>query len=230
MDFVYLCKTGENEELRYSIRSVLNSFPKAKIWVVGGKPKWYIGNYIEVVQDRNLYTNIYNNLVAICKSNEISNKFMLMNDDFFIVNKVSKINYFYNGSLSEKITTYKEITGSSPYITKLSDTNNRLRKHGVESPIDYEMHTPFPMEKDKLKKILDNDYKYLVRSMYGNLNSVGGKKIQDVKIYSHGSLMERSFDYENKNTNFLSTTDESFLKILGMLKEKFPNPSIFEGK
>jgi methyltransferase-like protein len=42
--------------------------------------------------------------------------------------------------------------------------------------------------------------------------------------------MERSFDYENKNTNFLSTTDESFLKILGMLKEKFPNPSIFEGK
>ena len=96
MDFVYLCKTGENEELRYSIRSVLNSFPKAKIWVVGGKPKWYVGNYVEVIQDRNLYTNIYNNLVAICKSNQISNKFILMNDDFFIVNKVSKINYFYN--------------------------------------------------------------------------------------------------------------------------------------
>ena len=48
MDFVYICKEGVNEELKYSIRSVVESFPESNIWVVGGKPDWYTGNYIQV--------------------------------------------------------------------------------------------------------------------------------------------------------------------------------------
>ena len=55
MHFVYICKDGENEELRYSIRSVLKNTKDAVIWVVGGKPNWYIGNYIKVIQDQNKY-------------------------------------------------------------------------------------------------------------------------------------------------------------------------------
>jgi hypothetical protein len=225
MDFAYICKVGPNEELRYSIRSVLDSFPDANIWVVGGKPDWYSGNYIEVKQAGHMYTNMFNNLKAIHDSDQISNKFILMNDDFFIVNKIKKIDYFYSGTLEEKISSYKEMTGSSSYVTRLSDTNNRLRKYKIDSPIDYEMHMPFPMEKKKLKKILDSDFQYLVRSMYGNLNAVGGKKVQDVKVYIHGGLTKKSFDYQNKKTNFLSSTDESFLEILEILKEKFPNAS-----
>jgi hypothetical protein len=228
MDFAYICKVGQNEELRYSIRSVLCSFPDANIWVVGGKPDWYCGNYIEVKQVGHMYTNMFNNLKAIYDSNQISNNFILMNDDFFIMDKVKKIDYFYGGTLDEKIESYKDMIGSSSYVTRLSDTNNRLRKYKIESPIDYEMHIPFPMEKKKLKKILESEYKYLVRSMYGNLNSVGGKKVKDVKLYSHGGLIKKSFDYENNKTKFLSTTDESFFQILEMLKEKFSTPSSCE--
>jgi hypothetical protein len=84
MDFVYICKPGDNEELRYSIRSVLYSFPDANIWLVGGKPSWYSGNYIYVDQKHHKYANAINNLHAICDSNEISEEFVLMNDDFFI--------------------------------------------------------------------------------------------------------------------------------------------------
>jgi hypothetical protein len=81
MDFVYICKPGDNEELRYSIRSVLYSFPDARIYVVGGKPKWYSGNYIFVDQKHHKYANAINNLQAICDSNDILEEFLLMNDD-----------------------------------------------------------------------------------------------------------------------------------------------------
>ena len=57
MDFVYICKDGVNEELKYSIRSVVESFPEAIVWVVGGKPDWYIGNYIKVEQKESKYKN-----------------------------------------------------------------------------------------------------------------------------------------------------------------------------
>jgi len=48
MDFVYICKDGVNEELKYSIRSVVESFPETNIWVVGGKPDWYTGRDISI--------------------------------------------------------------------------------------------------------------------------------------------------------------------------------------
>lgn len=225
MDFVYICKNGENEELRFSIRSVLNSFPKANIWVVGGKPDWYVGNYIEVDQSFNSYTNALNNLKAICNAEEIKNKFILMNDDFFIMEKIKKIEYFYNGLLEDKIVAYKAMLKESFYIIKLSETNNRLKKYKIEKPLDYELHVPFPMEKDKLKPILEKDHRFLWRSIYGNLHSVGGTQMKDVKVYSSGGLMKKSFDYKNNKTNFLSTTEESFLEVAEIIKEKFPEPS-----
>ena len=228
MDFVYICRSGNNEELRYSIRSVIDNFPNAKVWVVGGKPDWYIGNYIEVDQSLNQYTNAINNLKAICNSKEIKESFILMNDDFFIMEKIKKIKYFYGGLLEDKITEYKEMVKESSYIVKLSETNNRLKKYKIEKPIDYELHIPFPMEKNKLKVILEKDYRFLWRSIYGNIYSVGGSQIKDVKIYNSGGLIKKSFDYENNKTIFLSTTEESFLKIFEILKEKFPNASKYE--
>lgn len=225
MDFVYICRSGKNEELRYSIRSVLNSFPDSTIWVVGGKPDWYCGKYIEISQDKNTYTNAVNNLKAICNSMEIDEDFIIMNDDFFIINKISDIKYFYGGTLLEKILLYKDLTGSSSYIDKLSTTLNKLKRYGVDQPLDYELHVPFPINKQNLHKILNKNDKLLYRSFYGNMFNVGGLKIEDVKVYDRTGLIKKSFDYKKTHTDFLSTTDSSFNTLEPMLKEKFPNKS-----
>ena len=57
MDIVYNCRPGkQNEELRYSIRSVMENLPHDNLWVVGGKPEWYTGNYGRgVPKGRELY-------------------------------------------------------------------------------------------------------------------------------------------------------------------------------
>ena len=228
MDFVYICRDEENEELRYSIRSVLLSFPEAKVWVVGGKPNWYSGNYIFLKQDNNKYANAVNNLKALCNTPEISENFILMNDDFFIIKKIETIEQFYNGLLSEKIDKFIKITGSSMYIRKLITTNKKLNKLGFTTPLDYELHVPMPMHKAGLLDIVTNHPECLWRSMYGNLFNVGGKQMEDVKVYKNKKHAARSAEI-TKNSIYLSTEDTGLTIMLdGILKDLLPNPSPYE--
>jgi len=228
MDFVYICRDGDNEELRYSIRSVIHSFPESNIWVVGGKPKWYSGNHIEVKQDSFKYKNAVNNLIAICNSEKISDKFILMNDDFFIIKKISNIGVFHGGLLSKKIEEYQILSRSSNYINKLIMTDRKLKKHRIENALDYELHVPMVMQKAALADILLKYPQYLWRSMYGNLVNVGGIEIKDVKIHktrnSRMSLKDISED-----SSFLSTADDSFKFVLeNGLQQMFSSKTRFE--
>jgi hypothetical protein len=228
MDFVYICRSGENEELRYSIRSVIHSFPDAKVWLVGGKPDWYSGNHIPIDQRHHKYANAINNMHAICDSKDISEEFVLMNDDFFIIKKIDKIDNFYNGLLSEKIDRYTKITGSSLYIRKLIMTRTRLIEQGMGEPFDYELHVPMVMEKNKLKEILRKHPSCLWRSMYGNIYSVGGSQMDDVKFYVNQRHTSRSKEISEEST-FLSTEDQSFgLALSRILINLFPEPSKHE--
>ena len=228
VDFVYICKSGDNEELRYSIRSVVNSFPDANVWLVGGKPDWYSGNHIYVDQKHHKYANAINNLNALCDSNEISNEFVLMNDDFFIIKKIDRIDQFYNGLLSEKIDKYTKITGSSMYIKKLILTNTRLIDQGISKPYDYELHVPMVMQRDKLLPILKKYPSCLWRSMYGNIHNVGGTQIEDVKVYTNPRHTARSNEITT-NSIFMSTEDQAFKMMLDkVLIKMFPDKSKYE--
>jgi hypothetical protein len=228
MDFVYICRSGDNEELRYSIRSVLYSFPDASIWVVGGKPDWYSGKHIDVVQNHNKYTNAINNLTAVCNSNEISDSFILMNDDFFIVKKINSVDVFNGGLLSEKIDKYIKLTASSMYIKKLILTNERLKESGINDALDYELHVPMIMEKNKLKEVIIKYPSCLWRSMYGNLFSVGGTKIDDVKVYVNKKHLSRSKEISAESI-FVSTEDLSFnLVFETLLKDIFKTKTTYE--
>jgi hypothetical protein len=228
MDFVYICRDGENEELRYSIRSVLLSFPEAKVWVVGGKPKWYSGNHVFLEQNDNKYANAVNNLKAVCDTSDISDNFILMNDDFFIIKKIETIEQFYNGLLSEKIDKFTKITGSSMYIRKLITTNNKLNKLGFTKPLDYELHVPMPMHKAGLLYILNQYPECLWRSMYGNLFNVGGSQMEDVKVYKNKRHAARSAQI-TKNSIYLSTEDTGLtIMVDNIFKELLTNPSPYE--
>jgi hypothetical protein len=229
MNFVYICKEGQNEELKYSIRSVIESFPDAKIWVVGGKPDWYIGNYIEVHQVHTKYKNAYENLNKICNSDEISNDFILMNDDFYIVKKINEIKNYHGGSLLSKINLYEKINGNSNYTRKLAATYKKLKTLNIENPLDFELHVPMIMNKDKLKQVLKYKDQFLWRSMYGNIFKIEGEEMQDVKVYTKGPLVLKSYNLNIDKHVYLSSADSSFQIIWEkILKNQFKTKTIFE--
>jgi len=227
MDYVYICRSGDNEELRYSIRSVVSYANYNKIWVIGHKPDWYIGDYVSVQDVGGKFHNIANCTKAITEVEEISDDFVLMNDDFFFLKPVGDMPIYHGGLLREKANSYLEL-GSKRYGTLLLRTCNSLVHLGIRNPIDYDVHLPMPMNKQKLKESINKAY--FPRSTYGNLNNIGGTHIDDVKSYSSNSpLSQRSYDFKSGDLPFVSTEDDSFQEIYeNILKEMFPTPSQYE--
>lgn len=223
MDYVYLCKEGDNEELRYSIRSVLKNAPEGIVWLVGGKPDWYVGNHIHVTQGRMAYSNARNILNAIIKSDSISNDFVLMNDDFFVMKPIDEIPVLHGGSLKKKAYMRHEIAPGAFYTNMLHSTIQSLTRNKIKDPLDYELHVPMIMNKDKLNSVLKNNG--LWRSLYGNIHNIGGTEQDDVKIYGGKPLNLNPVDIEN--SVFLSTDDFSF-KEMNFIRESFPDKSIYE--
>jgi hypothetical protein len=228
MDVVYICRSGDNEELRYSIRSVVKNLPHDKIWVVGGKPDWYSGNYIEVDQQKSKYTNARNNLNAICQEDAISDSFILMNDDFYIINKVDSVPYMYADTLSDKITKRENVFSGNSYTALLKKTLGSLSRKTKGEILDYELHVPMIMKKSNLAKVLT--LSGLWRSLYGNIFSVGGVKIRDVKVYSKESkFYNSSYDINNLEYDYLSSNDDSFEEVKRLvLDDRFRSKSIYE--
>lgn len=229
MHFVYICRSGENEELRYSIRSVLYNIPDALITVVGGKPDWYCGHYIEVKQTLGKYKNARENILEIIKSDEIPEEFILMNDDFYIMKPIDDIPIFHGGPFAEKVLLYEDLAPKSSYTGKLIHTYKKCKGiDHIDSPKDYELHIPFKVKKSLLLPIIrSKDTKKLWRSFYGNYYSIGGEQIKDVKIYTRGPLKSKSHIYTEEDI-FISSDDSSFEIIRPILQKKYKKRSALE--
>ncbi len=227
MDCVYICRPGDNEELRYSIRSVVKNFPHSKIWLVGHRPDWFVGDFLEVKDVGRKFDNIKNCYKAIIDCDEISDEFVMMNDDFFVVRTVDKLEPMYGGLLEDRAAEYQELAPTSLYTRLLKQTLVSIKKRGIRVPLDYDMHVPMAFRKAELSYILDIDA--MPRSTYGNFYNLGGVKIKDVKVYISRRLQQRSFDFESSDFPYISTDDSSFSIVYDkILKDMFSEPCTYE--
>jgi hypothetical protein len=228
MDLVYFCRNGNNEELRYSIRSAVKNLKFDKLWVVGGKPSWYSGPYIEVPQTGRKYQNVQDSANKIFYSPEISDPFILMNDDFYIIEPVDSPTNFNGGKLIDRAIMYDTLAPFSKYTEKLFDTHSFLLKCGIKEPLDFELHVPIVIHKSGFKKAFTS--KFLWRSLYGNLQGVPSLGMdEDVKVYVDGPLLPKSYSIDDLKYPYLSGDDGSFSFLHeNLLKDMFPEPSIYE--
>jgi hypothetical protein len=228
MDLVYICRSGDNEELRYSIRSAVKNLKFDNLWVVGGKPDWYVGNHLEVSQAGKKYPNVQRSVLQLSRNTEISDQFILMNDDFYIVEPVDKVENLHGGRLIDKANLYDSLTPSSRYTQKLFETYYRLKEKGFQDPLDYELHVPIIVNKTDLRHSIK--YGLLWRSMYGNIFGISSRLMEeDVKVYVNSSLNPKSYDLEDLRYPYLSSDDSSFGHVYRkVLKKMFPKPSEYE--
>jgi hypothetical protein len=224
MDCVYICRPGDNEELRYSIRSVVKNLPHDNLWLVGYKPSWYVGNFIPVSNTTTKFENIRLAIKAAAEHNEISDDFILMNDDFFVIKPASPDVVLHGGLLTDKISRYRSMLETGRYITLLENTYKFLIKSGIKNPLDYDIHTPMVFNKSNLLKIINR--RHFPRSLYGNIFKVGGKFTNDVKVYPDNSLLK--YDIQ-QDSPYISTQDDSFDNLFNsLLKDMFSDQSKYE--
>lgn len=226
MDLVYICRRGDNEELRYSLRSIEKNFPNQTVWVVGYKPNWYNGNFVPIEDISSKFNNIRIATLAICDIKEISNNFILMNDDFFLLKPIKRMPTFNGGLLANKIVRYRQVAPTSAYSILLKQTFDYLKYLGIDNPIDYDLHVPMPMNKQKLSCL--KGVTASLRSVYGNVYGIKSKQITDVKTYSKNNYM-KTLQVENLDPTFISSEDDSFGSLRRkVLLDMFPEPSKYE--
>ena len=221
MDYVYICREGENEELRYSIRSVVKNANPDNIFVVGYKPDWYVGDFIKVENSStNKFENITKCYEIIRNIPKLSDDFVLMNDDFFIIKPIESVPVYNDGLLEAKIKEHVALNGANRYALALKEVKKQLLKRGIKLMLNYDIHTPMVFNKTKLQQF--NQLSLAPRSLYGNAVGIGGKTISDVKIYDEKS------DLMTLDGQFVSTTDKSFNLIKNKLEQLFPNKTKYE--
>lgn len=232
-DIVYTLKPNLlNEEFRYSLRS-LENIPHKDVWVIGYKPSWAKVKFIPSNRiSSNKIANTNHNWLKAAFNSNISDPFILMNDDFFINKPLENIptEYLYN---NDYFQDYYELTFPTSHYTKvIKNTTELLKRFGIKNAKCYELHTPMLVYKKDIIKAL-RSHNYLtkpvnIRTMIGNIGNYGGEKAEDVKVY--GTEKERNRSLKNyKSSKFISTDDIAFTKSVGKyIKEKFNNKSEYE--
>jgi hypothetical protein len=228
MNFVYICRSGENEELRYSIRSLFYNTISPNVWVVGGKPSWYSGNYLPVRQGATKYQNVANNLQTIINNSEIPEDFTLMNDDFYIIKPIDTIKPYHGGLFNKKIEIFTKNAPESYYTSILKNTRTRLTGLGIENALDYAIHVPMNFNKEKLSTVIEPGYSY--RTLYGNIYNVGGTEVDDVKFHRKSTrVWAKSPNLQELDSPYLSSSDSAFREVYSsVLKNRFSLPSPLE--
>lgn len=222
-DIVYFVKESPlNEELRYSLRSLVN-FPHRKVIFYGGCPDGLKPDvHVHVKQDKeNKWQNVSMMLRMACNNNDISNDFWLFNDDFFIMENVDKPCNYYNGDLYKRIVMLEDSHGKiTPYSQQLRDMCKELEAMGCETK-NYTLHIPLLINRDKALELLNMTDCPMFRSMYANFAKIGGKQMRDVKIVNSEKVYRSGI--------YLSTDDKSFEGAVGeQIRQRFNQKCKYE--
>lgn len=228
-DILLYIGPGENEELRYAIRTWEENLNFGKLYAVGGpKPKWFNPDiYVENPLQYSKMRQCYQNLKIALSDDRLTEDILLMMDDIFLLDDWGDWRINHNrGELEAQYEMLEQKFGGNSYTKMLKATDKELKKD-FEHPLSFEEHAPFLCNREKLLAILDKYGAHamdnlLYRSIYGNLYNIPTEYRRDVKLA----------DYSDKilsTDTIVSTNETSFRGCAGTtIKEWFSDPSKYE--
>lgn len=174
--YIYKKTSDRGRELQFSLRSLANITNwNGQVFIIGHRETWLTGvTVIDAEKDAEPHIDRNNKLRAIVASKEIPDDFIFMNDDFYCT-EPTELTAMYNGSL--------DTDALGNWATSKRETAKFLQDNGIESPLNYDIHTPILFNKQKLAEVLKliGNTTLLPRSVYGNLFEIGGKPYIDRK-------------------------------------------------
>lgn len=227
-DVVYIVKNGESKssELIYSLRSVDKNFPRRLLWIFGGKPsRIEPDRFVPIEQTGDTKWNkVTNTLREVCLTPEVSNNFWLFNDDFFVMEPVTKPENYHAHTLEWRINDIETKShGRTLYTVQLRNIVEILKLSGLKT-LNFDVHVPILFNKAKLLEVIDNyPTASMMRSIYGNYWEIDSAQMDaDVKIIGRTQT--------NFEGPYCSTLDASFNngRIGVLIRNKFSEKSKWE--
>jgi hypothetical protein len=213
--------TWHDNELKYCLRSIekyLTGF--RDIHIVGACPKFLRNiNHIPCRDiDRIPDTNIMRKLNAACENPQVSDNFLMFNDDHFLVHNfhAPDFPYLYFKDLSDYIALNR-----GPYAGRARSTKSYLEQKGLSTKY-FDIHTPIIYNKAKfMENVVEKWHPsgFLIKSMYANSLKIEGEPEPDYKI---------STPKEANGARVLSTYPQVPHLVRTLLLNLYPEKSTFE--
>lgn len=225
MDIVFPYKRSPDDfELRYSLRSLVN-VPHSRVIIAGDHPS-VVNESLTVIKNPRTGTDRYvlstSNIFAAINRVDVSDQFLVFNDDFFIL-KPWTFQHEHRDTI-EGVLTDSDVQGD--YRHRIVQTRSLLRSVGVTDPLFFGLHTPTKYDRQKLVDMMREypmpKYKYLLRTLYHNLYQQPSVQRADVKV--------KSWPVDEIASDALSISDNvaSDPAFKTWINERFPNPSVYE--
>ncbi len=234
VDIVYVLGPGskwQDNEIKYSVRSVLKHAKNyGTIWIVGNAPRCELDAPTRFVPRTHRqivgHANVRASLKEIALTQDCSERFIFMNDDFFLTQDMDMdtIPNYSCGVLGARSTNY--LKSSPGYWRTICYTWAVLSALAYPTR-DYEVHGPMLMEKSKVILALNlegTESTTQIRSVYGNLHGGVVKTISDCKI---GLKKDPEFTKEKalkiiEGRPFFSIGDELSDEVKTIFEDLYP--------
>lgn len=240
MDIVYVFSLDRSnwrgQELVYSLRSLMQYGKNFdRIFIIGKLPynlqedkkrlfcipeednKFYFGN-----------RNIANKLLSVSERKEISDNFIMFNDDYFLTKEIDfkKLPYYYQYDLSEKIKNRRE---QDLYYRAMKNTYLHLTKLGLPT-LHFDIHYPIVYNKKLIKEIInsvnwESNGGYVIKSLYCNTLKIEGIYKEDVKI---SIVNDKNSIYELIAKTDLYSTGDLTTNMKLIIQNSYIEPTCWE--
>lgn len=206
--------TSNTQELRYCLRSIDQYLTGVgHVYLIGDKPDW-VHNVFHVKHSdhpdwRFKERNIHLKILAACDEPTVSDPFLFMNDDHFLLEKTDA-------------GTFPYLYGAALQQGKYRDTTLRNTWGILGSWAFFDIHCPILFEKklyaDTLSRLnWDKPYGYSTKSVYCAMNGIQGQFVEDRKLRIPGQRPEGTW---------FSTSDKSFTESI--MQKLYPEKSKYE--
>ena len=231
MDIVYILGNGSkfnNEEIRYSLRSLEKFVNFDRVFIVGECPK-FLKNVIHIPfgDSKNPRVNHLEKINEIIeKVPDLSENFVLMYDDIFFIDKfdIDNLPNYYKGQM----VNYSGI--DSNFKKSMSDTKDYLESKDA-SILNYSVHKPVIYNKI-LWKSIDWSEVYKAphglspRCIYGNMTCKNPVKCSDCKYHRANEInsKDKCFScYSDSFPNFKTFLNNILQEEKSRFEEQFEN-------
>lgn len=237
-DLVYPLKvTDDCEELRYSLRSVHTNAPGlyGRIWVLTNDtpPDWLTGVQVLPCGDGGTKAqDVRSKIAAACAHSDVSPTFLLMCDDFFLVDPITEWEPFHMGPTSAYVARWRAEGASAGWLRAVTETADWMLEQGHGDILTRQGHRPLLWDKVRLAEALATypaGRPLDVNGLYDIAGAGGvGRRGMNSKIKHDAAEFHRKTT--KRNIPWLSSNNTSFAEgmVGGYIRGLFREPSPFE--
>lgn len=225
MHFFYPVGSGshwQNNELRYSLRSLANFPFPVSVTICGVKPSWCRVDQFIPLSETEGHTPIHNTAKKLLTAlSSLPDEFVLMNDDFYVLQARSDIPVWHKGPLLDRVKRIQKLKGEKNFYRRgVTAVYRALLQCGIVEPVSYDLHTPFTLNTARVRELAHEfDMCALgVKTLYGNYFQIGGVFRGECKSATPPDV----------GAEFFSSKDRVHPKVRAFLANAFPLPSRFE--